>query len=73
MQCRVIGGCGDTRIHHNQRSATAPLFVEIQHRGRHGLGGIATDQQDGFGVWNIQQRKRHATIDAEGFDRSGGC
>ncbi len=55
--------CGSpARVGNNERPAVFALPLEILHHRRHGLGGVAADQQNGVRAGNVFQRERQAPI-----------
>ena len=63
MARRAVGGL--PRIDHDQRAAARLLIGQPPHEGRHGLGGVAADQQDGIGGREVRERERQPAVDAE--------
>ena len=60
MQGGVLRGRRPARIDDDQFAAALPLGLEILHDRRHGLGGVAADQQNHLRAGDVFERKRHA-------------
>ena len=74
MQPRAVLGerrsCTPARVHHDQ-ATPATHRSEVTHEGRHRLGGVAPEQEDGVRSAEIGQRKGQAAIEAEGAIGTG--
>ena len=65
VQVSPLRGRSQARVGDDELAAVLPLGLEILHDGRHGLGGVAAQHQDGFRAGDVFQGEGQAAVDAQ--------